>query len=93
MAKFDKDDLVLFSDCDDTYIGKVIITPDKSENKRYTLSRVEFDKLGNAKESICGDVEEDYLTEINYYTPLRAIIDNKYLRQINYLEENQTWTK
>lgn len=87
MTKFDKDDLVIFNSPDITFIGKVVITPDKSENDKYTLLMVLFDKSGIAHESIYCDVEEDCLIEIDYYTPLRAIIDDKYLRQIDYLEE------
>lgn len=86
-SKFEKDDLVLFSDPDTRYIGKVIITPDLSEDDRYTLLRVSFDELDNAKESLETGVNVDDLTEISYYEPLAPIIEFKYLRQLRYLEE------
>lgn len=87
MAKFDKGDIVIFADPDIIYIGKIIITPELSEDECYTILRVEFDKLGNAKESIETDIDEDDLTEINYYHPFEAIIDIKFLQQIRHLEE------
>lgn len=86
-SKLEKGDLVLFHDPDTTYIGKVIITPDLSEDDRYTLLTVSFDPKGNAKESIEKDVDECDLRELNYYDPIRPIIEVSYIRQINYLED------